>query len=638
MKKLLAFLLAVMMVLPTLASCTGGEDPTPELPPEEPVVEQLEIVKDGACHLYYDRSSIRDIKPLAEAIQAAGVEVEPVAVYQSSKGPVVTEIEENAILVGNVLLPSGARSASSLRVNDYMVGIIDNRFVIGGQAADKTEKAVEHFIRNVLPDVTNGALTFHCEDNYRVNGRYSLGDVSIGGKSLGHYQIHVSPTRTISEWRTAVLLKQFVLDKIGYKLELVEAAECNSPAVIRIGSAVCNSKPAGAHDYEININGTTVELVAESVFGYTAIQKKLNNELLYSTDKENVKALTNASSLSGNGADCALSPLEINGDARIMFNNIHGQIENGTMPVQQPTEMLVELYLEYLPDVIGLQECTSHSFNADIVELLSPEYDMVYDRQTATAMFYRRATVELLDSGYYGFDSIAVELSAEDHIYKDLVEDRGYHGVDVYYKNLNQEGKEGKRTDSSKGVTWGIFRLKSTGHVFMAGSTHLWWENNETLDDIARMVQMRKLRNVTTEKAAQFAAQNGIEAGTIPIFIGGDYNTEYGGSRNSLPTMASTVNSHAFKNVNYVSSVKLDHTTHHAYANYDKELDIYVDTNPNNSSYDYAIDHIFFNQAAEGMFTANMTDRLEDDYAYLSSDHLAIFTDVTFSASAPKTN
>lgn len=645
MKKFLCFLLAILMILPLAAACS--EEPAPEAPPADnqppasPEVEELKIIDNGVCHVYYDRSTIKNITPLTDALsEKLGVEVEAQVVYANSKGSSVDEIEENAILVGNVLMPDGWRSAGGLRVNDCAVGIYDGHFILGGKSSARTEEAVNYFISMVLSEMgADNTLTFKREDNYRKDAKYSLGDISIGGKSLGHYKVQVASDCSISEWRTAVLLRQFVSEKIGYELELIEADSCNAPAVIRIGSAVCDSQPTAQHEYTISINGTTVELVAESLFGYTAIQRKLSNDVLYSTDRTGVKALDNASSIAGDGATYALSPMEINGDVRIMYNNIHGQIENGTMPVQQPTEMLVELYLEYLPDVIGLQECTSHSFNAGIVKLLSSEYDMVYDKQTATAMFYRRETVELLDSGYYGFNDIDAEFADENHIYKDLIEDRGYATTDIYYNNTNKAGQTGQsRKDGSKGVTWGIFRLKSTGNVFMAGSTHLWWENNEALDDITRMVQMRKLRNVTTEAAAAFAAQNGIEAGTIPIFIGGDYNTEYGGNRNSLPTMESTVNSYAFSNVNRIATQKLETTTHHAYATYDKDLDIYVNTNPTNRSYEYAIDHIFVNNAALDMITANFVDRLEDDYAYLASDHLAIFTDVTFNASAPKTN
>ncbi|MBQ8341248.1 MAG: hypothetical protein IJY22_02585 [Clostridia bacterium] len=643
-KRILLICLALLMLLPFAVAC-AEEPPAPPAPgpaPEETdELQEMQIITEGTCYVYYDRSSIKDIKVLTNAIAAqTGNAVEAVAVYQKSGGLSVPFFEDNAIYVGNVMLHDGSRSAGLLRANDCMVGIVDNRFIIGGISTKHTEDAVSYFVSMVLPSIDEGKnLTFHRDNNYRVNGKYSLGDFAINGLSLGHFKIHVDEKCTVSEWRTAVLLRQQISEKIGYDLEIVQDETCKSRGVIRIGSALCTATDVSdAHSYDVVIDGTTVEIEAESVFGYQEAQDFLLGELFYSTDKNNVKTLDASSGKSGNGKFQAEEPLEINGDVRIMFNNIHGQVENGTMPVEQPTKMLCELYLEYLPDVIGLQECTSHSFDAGIIKLLSSEYDMVWDYQTCTAMFYRRATVELLDSGYYCFDDLRAEFG-EGHIYRDLIEENGYNTNDIYYSNINKNGDEGqKRLDASKGVTWGIFRLKSTGNIFLAGSTHLWWEGNEDLDDIVRMVQMRKLKNIASEAAAAFAEANGIEAGTMPIFLGGDYNSN--ASRPSLASMEDALNSYRYVNVNDVSTVKLLVSTHHAYATYDKELEIYVNLNKNNNSYRAALDHIFVNaESVEAdMFKANYTGILDDDYAFLSSDHLAIYTDVTFNASAPKTN
>ena len=624
------------MLLPLATACSSGDPDEPQTPdtPAAPVVEQLQIFKDGVCYLYYNRSSIKDIKPLVSAISSAtGVTVEAIAVTEKSSGSSITEIEENAILVGNVCLPDGSHSAGALRTGDSMVGILDNRFVIAGHNDTCTKKSVDYFTSMILSELDeNGSLTFHREDNYRSNGKYTLGDVSINGVSLGHFKIQVAPDCTISEWRTAVLLQQHITNAIGYAPELVQSESCNAKAVIRIGSGVCDATVSGAHDYTVAINGTVVDVVAESVFGYEEAQDYLIETMLYNTDKEQVRNLSTTQN--GNGVGQAREPLETDGDLRIVYHNIHGQIENGDMPVEQPTEMMAELFLEYLPDIIGLQECTTHTFKAGIVELLSPEYDMVYDQQTCTAMFYRRSTVELLGSGYFCFNDIEKEFG-EDHIYKDLIEDNGYITNDIYNNNINKEDKLTKRYDTSKGVTWGIFRLKSTGNIFMAGSTHLWWEGNETLDDVVRMVQMRSLRNVLTTAADAYCEENGLD--TIPIFVGGDYNASYEGKK-SLQTMPSTVNAEAFTNVNSISAKPLQKTTHHAYSKYDKTLKIYVDIQYATASYQRAIDHIFMNAAAVDTVTVNRTGILDDDYAYLSSDHIPIYTDITFNASAPKTN
>lgn len=624
MKKLIAVLLAIVMLLPLVVACKGDENPS------------VEVIKDGACALYYDATTASNdsVKSLQEALQTA-TGIKPDAQRTGEPTP-------GAIVLGNLKLPDGTMAAGELRNRDFMCGVVNGYYVIAGINHTQTAAAVKYFIESILPkmDAKDKTLTLSATDDYYNDAEYRVGKVTVGGTSLGRFHIQVPASPSISEWRIAVLLREYIIANTGYEPLLLKSDDAAQSNVIRIGSKICDATVTEAHGYAISINGTVMDVVAESVFGYLEAQEVLFDEMIFTRERNAPIALDNSSSKSGNGARNAGEPLEANGDVRIMFNNIHGQDEQGAMPVEQPTQMLSELYLEYLPDVLGMQECTDKSFGAGIKELIASEYALVDKGQNATALFYRTSTVECLESGYFGYNGI----NPADEIYADLIELMGgrFGASDIYGKecNITKDGGRNSRKDGSKGVTWGIFRVKETGHVFLVGSTHLWWENgskgDEIADDVTRMIQMRALRNLVTEKATAFASAKGIAAGTIPIFIGGDYNATYRGELPTMETMESATNSHVFTNVNNVSTTKLLVSTHHAYSTYNKTLKIYENLNKNNNEYDLALDHIFINKQAEAMLTANYTGIIDDDYAFLSSDHLPIFTDVSFNESAPK--
>ena len=287
-----------------------------------------------------------------------------------------------------------------------------------------------------------------------------------------------------------------------------------------------------------------------------------------------------------------------------MFNNIHGHPADGDnpMPVEQPTQMLTELYLEYLPDVIGLQECTKHSYNAGIVDMLSSEYAQTNDK-TDTAIFYRKSTVECLDNGYFAFNNIT---------------DEEYDGA--------------RRQDASKGVTWAIFKVKATGEIFAVGSTHLWYKHESVVDENCRAAQMKKLVEVLTNATNAFATQYNLPAGSIPIVVGGDYNTRYSG--NKFGTMFETDAINPFVNANNLAQIKATKTSSHGYATYNEETGIYDNPQYTSNPYTKGLDHIFVGNTSS--ITVNRVSILDELYAYLSSDHNPIFTDITFTATAPK--
>lgn len=583
MKKFLSLLLVVCMLLPAFSGCGGNR--------------KLTIIEDGSCTVIYDAATVssQSLRTLTNALEeATGIEIKPATTGDFTKG---------TILVGNVALPDGTNIGAELRNKDYKVGIEGDYYLIGGITQEMTQQAVKYFVDNVLPLLKSDKLKVRAKDDAISVGEYRLENVTLGKKSLGHYSIVIPKNASVSELRTAVHLQDHLTSCTGYILNITTADKATTETQIRIGQSICQSaKVENPHDYAVRVAGTVMEIAAESFLGYAAVQEAFIKSIFKASDE--ALSLDDSSSWSGNGKELALQPLESTGEIRVLFNNIHGHPADGDnpMPVEQPTQMLTELYLEYLPDVIGLQECTKHSYGAGIEDMLASEYARTSDK-TDTAIFYRKSTVECLDNGYFAFNNIT---------------DEEYNGA--------------RRQDASKGVTWAIFKVKATGNVFAVGSTHLWYKHETAIDEDCRAAQMKKIVEVLTNATRQFATQNGLPTDSIPILVGGDYNTRYNG--NKFPSMLKGEAPSPFVNANDLAQIKATRCSSHGYATYNEEKGIYDNPKYTQQTYTSGLDHILAGNT--GSMTINRVSVLEELYAYLSSDHNPIFTDITFTATAPK--
>lgn len=614
MKRIVSLLLAVLMLIPLLASCGN---------------RRLTIIKDGKCTVLYDPNTVStgDLKRLTVAIEeTTGIAVDPV-----TSGTV----EKGWILVGNVEV-DGKRVSAELRSQDCFAGIAENYYLIGGTNQRMVADAITHFIDNVLPFAKKGGkkLTVAAADNYSVESTYRVEGLSIGGEGLGQFTIVVPEKASLTEYRTAVLLQQHILQAAGYSLPVLTEEEVVKDAPrICVGKSLSPHTVSG-HGYAIGVEGKAMYICAESFLGYEAAQTALSEKVFHA--KNTTPQMDDAFALTGDGADRATAPLTPDGDVRVVFSNIHGYDQNnGQTPVKEASQQLAELFLTYLPDVLGTQEFSPNSYSVGLDTMLSSEYEAINvstggDYKTYTALFYRKSSMELLKCGYLGFNSLTY------NEYPELL--GSCTGAQIKHHNTRQsDGKSvtsNGRDDNSKGVTWGIFRVKATGKLLMVGSTHLWWENNDKpQDEIARKVQIMALREHLSENATAFMTEKGL-SGTLPILVGGDYNTALSRDNCALSVMERAGNT--FCNVNTKATVKLTVTTHHGYATFNHELGIYEDPQYSTGKANDAIDHIYINNASTGWVKVNRIGILSDLYAHLSSDHNPIYTDISLLDSAPR--
>ena len=620
MKKTLSLVLACLMLLPLLASCGNARS--------------LTIIKKGACTVLYDPQTVSN--GTLGALTAALEETTGVTVTPIDEG----EVTKGCIVVGNVTVDNVAVS-DHLRNQDFYVGIHDNYYLLGGSNDKMTAEAVSYFVENVLPNAKSDGqkLRVLAKDNYTQNGTYRLENVTVCGEPLYKCSILTPDSPSVSEWRTAVLLRETLSTVTGYTLPLTTESEASKAArdvQIRVGKSLLAQGAAplpSAHAYAITADDRAMYVAADSFLGYEAAQASLSGQL-YSAKNTDPK-VDSGFSLTGDGAENATAPLTANGDVRVMFSNIHGHdsTENGRTPVKEASQQLSELFLTYLPDVLGTQEFSPSSYTAGLNKMIAAEYEEVIvstggNYKTYTALFYRKSTMELLKCGYLGYDSLT---------YNEYPELLGAGSASqVKHVNTRKDGTtttQNGRQDASKGVTWGIFRVKATGKIIMVGSTHLWWESNENLDEIARKVQLSAMSDHLTQNATAFATEKGLST-PIPIFVGGDYNTSLNRANTALTTLENRTNS--FRNANSLATSKLTISTHHGYATFNEELGIYEDPLYTKGTARDAIDHIYVNTPCTGAVKVNQVGILTDLYAHLSSDHNPIYADITLTDSVPK--
>lgn len=631
MKRILCLMLVLVMLVPLFTACGSGDKVT--------------LFGNDTCEIAYEPNSalLANVQRLGKAIsEATGLEVKIT--------PTVNENTE--IFVGLVDHDDARAATSDLRVNDYIAGVFGEHYVIASPTAATTNRAISYFIEEVLP-LADGKLKLRSRDNFRLDGIYAINNVKIGGLTLDRHSIVIPAEYSINELRTAYNLQVLLKSVAGYDLPIVTPDHVQTTGQIRIGASICEKAKATAeHSYTIAGNGTALEIVASSYLGYEGLQKALREQIFVTGAAVLLDDTTN---IKGNNRGGATAPLAAKGDVRIMLNNMYGGHE-AIYPNPQRMEMLTELYFTYMPDVLGLQEMNPNNGSGDLLDRLISTYYTEAGKLTGTELATRKNYTPL----YYNADRLEIVKNGEGEEYTGNFRfnlDLNYNDYPELNGNYPNADLQKRAGDVSKGFNWAIFRVKGSDYVFMAASVHLWFKHDDAKDASARTVQIQAMKEELSKQAATFAAEMGLNAATIPIFVGGDYNCN---ASNELPQMSAETNldttiggnavnlNTTFANTNLLdeTEVKTETRSTVGHATYTEKVGIKGNVFAENGIYlqdvaagigwSNSIDHIFTNQASVGMVTINQMGMLTDSYALLSSDHLPQFVDITFNSNAPK--
>ena len=493
MKKYSFYLIALALILSLflLVSCTPEDEPevsvdnqtTEPIPEEtEPAPAELKFSEGKKCEFYivYPDDFSAEVKDIAIELRKqikkyTGVELSIISdkILDKPVGDFGREYQYE-ILLGPTVREASQKVTPSMRSRDYAVTFDGDKIVLAGTTLDTIEKASDRFINDVLikqgkNDQGNATIVM-TEENilFYTYKKYSIGSCTVLGSDLSEFSIVFSKSDLYSAERTARLFAYELARDAGYVLPIsaVSSADKENKKEIVFGdTSHGGEKVTVKHGYTVSASGNKLYVSAECLEGYRELLEYLTGTLFKG---ESVK-IEEGFSHSGVAVPELASDIETRaGEYRVIFNNIYGS-HQAEHPAETRNLMQAELHLEYLPDVIGLQESSDkvtsyHTFMRRHGYAGVPSKPTNSNSHDYTAMLYRTDKLDLLECGYHLYDDGA--------------------------------------GDKSKAVTWAVFKDKATGDVFAVGSTHFYYKSDEA-GQAARLkdaAQLAEVANKITSK------------------------------------------------------------------------------------------------------------------------------------------
>ena len=380
---------------------------------------------------------------------------------------------------------------------------------------------------------------------------------------------------------TAYELKDFLNDNFGTCLCI--ATQETDVA----GKSIIIGKAESVYAYKMWLENGNLLLEAGSFYGYECIVDKLKDILMRNSGKlpKDLCVCGDASTdFSANRSSYYIT--KRSGDLRAMLFNIYGWGGKGGTPLR--TELEQELLWHYRPDVVGFQEFGDYmdfayrsTMTPKLLEIGYKEIPFWYSerKSNSTPIFYNPERVEIFADDSFG---------------------------GLRFSNGMK--------DTSKSLTWAVFREKQTQKPFVFISTHFMWPdpnrapevtNNARVSDACELLEtVHKLRERYGEE--------------LPIIAGGDLNCFQGsepinkllgGGMRWFYDIAATAQEYGY----------------HGYPTYDEEKKYYTKRYEGPKDASKSMDFIF----GVGDMLVDSYITVTDKLALISSDHSPKFADIT---------
>lgn len=612
MKKIISLSLALIMVLAMFASC-GGVDPvdtttpddtttatpddtttgnndTPNPPVIEEIVIDLIVDKESDFKIVYPANANAAIVEAATNLREKILLKTGVAIAVTDdtlpNGQTEPEAGLKEILIGKTNRAESQEAFEAIAgYSDYSITVVDSKLVLigGGEAA--TAKAVSTFVLDFVNELDDEVVNFSVSnnDNYKYKGHYPMATTSLLGTPIGEFRIVLSANYTFSDYLLASKLASYYARMSGKVLEIAVDSSAATDHEIRIGATNRTTVTAGDFEYVIAANSGSLEVACDSMFAYDSVYNYFTNKLRQVATEGASGELVRAEADFANGTENAKG---VDGDIRLMVHNTWGWDNSADGPRMPATAnaLLHEIYSNYMPDILALQEYTDLMREANsVIESLAAfgyaELDVAVEGEagvkTATPLIYRADKLDVVLKGCERIDT----------------------------------------TSDDKFATWAIFQLKNTNKKIGVMSVHYAYQE----DADARRAEQADL---TSKKAAALA-----EANNCPFIICGDMNMTI--TAEAFGTFADN----GFADIQtLVPDAETSGTLYGGYPVYDAEWGFFDRDKVKLGGYsDNAIDHAVY--AGTGV-TFNTFDIVSDSYSAVSSDHAPILIDMTIADNA----
>lgn len=614
-KRIVACVLALIMLLGTLVACTdsnGGEAESTASEPSDVTAdgsdegsdggdadgEKIVLASNGKSDFtiwvasdifsgYQDiAKQITDVASLIKNKTGADVLVKSDSSYS------VREAKKAGILIGNTRFAESKSVGAEMKAKDYYVGASGNKILIYGGDVDGVSKAVRYFYITVLngQKVVDKTLVFDTAVHtlYQTD-KYGIDSILCDGTELMSFKLVIPADADVTESYFASSLRCWLYEEYGFRMPIVDDKTQETENEVLIGrvsrSGITSPDENG---YSVRVADGKLYLNANGMLGYSALYDYLTETLLRSGSSASY-TLTSANTVSASAtlelSDGSALAASRTGDVRIMSYNLFSGIVNyddgtSTGPVELRQKFHAEIIRTFAPDVVALQEYSTN-YEAFTSVMTSLGYTLVSvssEARNQVPLFYNADVLTLVDSGYLGYTGI----------------------------------------DAQKAACWAVFEVKATGKKFISISTHFMWNSPKlTLEEAveARNDNARELLALVAEIRSR------SDFAELPVTMSGDFNCQLDS------TALQSIKQGGFSCAWDEAAQKNNTSGYHQYSRYDAELETYLTVNsPKPSDTHYAsIDHTFVSSG----LTVNSFAAVTTLYALLASDHCPIITDIT---------
>ena len=420
---------------------------------------------------------------------------------------------------------------NTLRYGEYIMAIEGNKLIIGGPNETASIAALRYFVNtflykneNLKKGEKNGSLVFTDANAYRFERRFAIDEFTVDGVPIAEFCITV-PEDSYAETYVARLIARYITKNHGITLPILTAAEASGQYThfIRVGNL------PGAHDsYAIRVKDGHLEVDFSNVFYCMTAYSVLINKIFRA---EGGKIALTSGELDHDPT--VTSPYDIlntRGDVRILYHNIWGYLNaDGSNPVSMRADIAIPIYESIAPEVLCFEEAGS-SYRTSAKNLFKwlkttgyAEICFSNEGGTGNPIFYRKDLLELVNSGYE------------------------------------------KARSGDKGTTWAVFRLKASGKTFAVTNSHFAANTNAGGD-----AELGNTYRIADAKTAVSVMESILtKYPNIPVFVGGDFNTNSTGQPYHVLTGA------GLTNVLKLTDNKDTAMPYHGSYPYDKDFDLY---------------------------------------------------------------
>ena len=575
LKKIFALFLILALAITALAGCKGSntnEDTSGRLTEDGVALLESPVVIAESDHAHFkvvrpdfiDDTMATCVSELRNPANGFSLSFEIAKADKNGNS-------DGEILIGNTCRDESKTEMEKIGYDDYSITLVNNKIVVAAHTPERLLEAVK-LLKERLLQVKDGRLVYVGDYTYRSSAPLMIDK----GESIADYKIVCGHDDL---YMTAYNIQQYIKNKYGATLDIIFDTAAKSGKEIVLGDA--NREIAALTDTLIYgegiiaVKNKDLLISAKDFISITKTVELFEKNYMSGTytDGFNFKAdlMIKGDVLSDRFKDP--SALAKDTDIRVMSFNVLCELYNDKPAIAGRDEGVASTIINYLPDVVGLQEM-SPNWHIALSDMLdgSPYKTIckknnlssgVYSNINFTPLLYNSDTVELIDSGIREYSVASKEFAYV--------------------------------------ITWGYFRHKPSGKNFAVANTHL---------DLRNQTEPYLTNRAT--QAAEFATcvKDLKLIYNCPVITTGDYNTTE--SEDGYKTI---INNGGLSEAKYTAEkINRACNTYH-------NLGSTVSTAKGNS-----YDHIFGNDLVEFKYFNTLVDKL----VLNSSDHCPIYADIKF--------